>query len=241
MRVQFQQLHKYLVYKYTCIISNKSYIGQTRDLTKRAAAHRKSGSGCVAFRNAIQKYGWNNFKLEVLADCLTVEQANELEQKYIIEHCTMAPTGYNLTSGGLNRIVSEETRQKISSSNKGKLRPKTKEHRNKIAQTLSGRKIPIEIVEKRSLLLKGRKKTAEHINKIIVSNTGKKRTEETKLRMSQSHLNRKLSEETKQKISKANTGKRWQQTQCPVCGKSGRSNAMFRWHFNNCRSITSCV
>ncbi len=28
---------------------------------------------------------------------------------------------------------------------------------------------------------------------------------------------------------------------CPHCGKTGKSNAMFQWHFNNCKQFTDVI
>lgn len=113
MRTEVSSPNNYLIYKHTCDITGKSYVGQTKNIQQRTANHKNPGSRCFAFRNAIQKYGWNEFTTEVLAEGLTVEQANDLESQFIDQYNTLVPAGYNLTSGGLNRVVTEETKKKL--------------------------------------------------------------------------------------------------------------------------------
>jgi group I intron endonuclease len=70
----------------------------------------------VALRNAIQKYGWDNFKVETRE--VPVETLNEEEQKQIKRLNTMAPFGYNLTSGGERCKASDETKKRIGAASK---------------------------------------------------------------------------------------------------------------------------
>jgi group I intron endonuclease len=78
--------------------------------------HRKPSSGCVALSRAIQKYGWDNFKVETRE--VPVETLNEEEQREIKGLNTMAPNGYNLTSGGERFKASDETKKKLSAAAK---------------------------------------------------------------------------------------------------------------------------
>jgi len=110
----------YLVYKHTSP-SGKSYIGFTCDYDRRCKQHISQQSECTAFRNAIQKYGWESFTHEILYTELTLEEACEIEQ-HLIEHLnTLSPHGYNLTTGGDGgRLLSEETKRKMSESRRGR-------------------------------------------------------------------------------------------------------------------------
>ncbi|MDD4242702.1 MAG: NUMOD3 domain-containing DNA-binding protein [Bacilli bacterium] len=116
-------MKKYLIYKFTSP-SGKSYIGQTCDLKRRKILHKNTNT-CRAFHNAIKKYGFENFIEEILKENLTLEDANTFEEIYIEQYNTLAPNGYNLLSGGLNKIPSEETLNKMSknSNNKGENNP----------------------------------------------------------------------------------------------------------------------
>lgn len=92
---------KMIVYKITCTISGKAYIGMTkRSLHARWRAHRSKGSGCWGLKGAIKKYGVAAFKTEVLAEGLSDATAATVEKEMIHVHGTKAPHGYNLTEGG---------------------------------------------------------------------------------------------------------------------------------------------
>lgn len=108
----------YLVYKHTSP-SGKSYIGITNDYTRRCRLHQTTNS-CKRFAVAIRKYGWDNFLHEILYDELTLHQANDREQQAITEYGSVAPYGYNLTTGGRVRVPEAATRAKMSAVHKGK-------------------------------------------------------------------------------------------------------------------------
>lgn len=99
----------YCIYRHTSP-SGKAYIGQTCDYARRIAAH-KGMSLCRAFYNAVKKYGFDSFKHEILIDGLTLEEANLLEDFFIVEHNTLSPHGYNLKTGGGNGAYSEESKR----------------------------------------------------------------------------------------------------------------------------------
>jgi hypothetical protein len=108
--------------------------------------------------------------------------------------------------------VSEETRKKISESNKSKKR--SLEVRLKLALTWTGRKHSEETKNKISEAQKGRKKTPEHIAKIANTKRGKPhrgvpRTEEQKRKQSNAMKGRQppnkgkpMSDEQKRLLSK---------------------------------------
>lgn len=116
----------YLVYKITCTINNKSYVGVTNDLQRRLRDHRNPRSSCKALYNAISAHGWDAFSVCVLVEGLDRHQAYELEPILIVDHQTRVPAGYNITAGGWNGrsgmsyVMSAEHKHKISESHKGK-------------------------------------------------------------------------------------------------------------------------
>ncbi len=90
-----------LIYKITSP-SGKSYIGKTvKSLSERMKGHKtKSGTGCTALTNAINKYGWDELTREIIEENIPEDQLNDRE-KYWIKTCnTIAPHGYNLKEGG---------------------------------------------------------------------------------------------------------------------------------------------
>ena len=108
----------YLIYKHTSP-SGKSYIGQTNDYIRRCYEHQNMNGSSRVFHYAINKYDWNNFIHVILEENLTLEEANIFEEYYIEFYNTLSPNGYNLQSGGLNYITSEETKQKMSEVRSG--------------------------------------------------------------------------------------------------------------------------
>lgn len=198
------------VYKHTCIITGKSYIGQTKNLEKRTKEHIRPSSACHAFRNAIRKYGWNNFTTEILAENLSVQEANTLEEKPIDEHQTLAPQGYNLCKGGKNHTHSEETKLKISLLKRGKPRSEFAK------QQMRGPRGPQPNMRKpKKISDEERAVRSERVRRL---RTGTKHSEETKERMQKPHGIRPT-------------------IQCPKCQRWGADNLMKRWHFSNCKII----
>lgn len=136
------------IYKHTNLINGKSYIGQTS--AKNPNTRWAGGSGYSrrnpVFYNAIKKYGWENFSHEILIDNIqTLEEANKLEIELIAKYHTWIRdpecNGYNTTTGGSGRSheQSEETKQKISDSLKGRVF--SEEHLAKINKTLKRKPI----------------------------------------------------------------------------------------------------
>lgn len=126
-------VRSWCIYKHTLIQTGQVYIGQTNNIKTRwkPSAYKN----CVKFYNAIQKYGWDNFIHEILIDNLTLEEANKLETQYILKYDSINK-GFNLNSGGDNKIASQETREKMSKTRKGI--PKTQKHKQAISNALKG-------------------------------------------------------------------------------------------------------
>ena len=124
-------METWVIYVHTLTLDGRKYIGQTNDIHSRwkPSAYKT----CTKFYNAIQEYGWNNFTHEIIYDNLTLEEANELEEKLIAEYDTIN-NGFNLDSGGLNHLHSQETKDKMSKTRKGV--PKSEEHKKAISEAL---------------------------------------------------------------------------------------------------------
>ena len=155
--------NNWCVYKHTNLINGKIYIGKT---CKKPEHRWNDGKGYKFQRHfwyAIQKYGWDNFSHEIIANNLTAEESKELEIKLIAEYDSMNPNkGYNQTAGGegmlgwhhteeslakirlsnSTRGVSEETKKKMSAIMKEKYKDGNnpflgKEHSQKTKDELS--------------------------------------------------------------------------------------------------------
>jgi len=95
------------IYKITCIITNKHYIGQTVQKTdKRIRDHfkpynlKKKSKVPFLLKQAILKYGKENFKWTILDIANNIEELNEKERYWIKTLNTVSPNGYNLQLGG---------------------------------------------------------------------------------------------------------------------------------------------
>jgi group I intron endonuclease len=145
------------IYKTTNLVNGKIYIGQT-------IGDRPNyiGSGKL-LKAAINKYGKENFKREILEYCDNVDHMNEREVIWIARYdSTNQKIGYNLEHGGngkgkvneetkkkmRGRKVSEETIKKMSEAQKG--RKVSEEHRKKLSEATKGRKLSEEHIKKMS-------------------------------------------------------------------------------------------
>ena len=110
-----------IIYKIQNKINGKIYIGQTvGTLEHRMSQHKANGKKISVIGNAIHKYGWDNFDVEVIDEAETIEELNRKEIYWIGYYKSLSPNGYNLELGGRNALPEEETRKKISEANKGR-------------------------------------------------------------------------------------------------------------------------
>lgn len=121
---------KWKVYCYTNKVNGKKYVGITsaRLLCIRAG-HGAHYKGSRYFYYAIQKYGWESFVPEILANNLSKSDAERLERHFISTLKTQNHDyGYNIDSGGrVPSEVSPEGRESLvraaSGTNNKKARP----------------------------------------------------------------------------------------------------------------------
>lgn len=111
------------IYICTCITTNKSYIGQTKNLKYRIMSEHiqklnKNKHPNKYLQNSWNKYGDNNFEWKILEIC-NIEDLDELEMMWISKLNTIYPNGFNLTNGAdsstRGNIMSEVSRKKMSS------------------------------------------------------------------------------------------------------------------------------
>ncbi len=187
----------YTVYMHICP-SGKRYIGITKLKPEERWKNGKSYKNCILFNRAIEKYGWQNIKHEILFTNLTKEEAENKEIELISYYkSNQKKFGYNIANGG-NCVgsVSDTTRKKISIRTKEAM--SNPEIRKKLSIAQHNRISP----------LKGRKLSEEHKQKLKEASRkymlGRHHSEESKQKMREKALGRKLSEETKEKIRIAN-------------------------------------
>lgn len=118
----------YCVYKHTLPkeFSKKSndmvYIGITSQKPERRWQNGLGYTYNQYFYRAIKKYGWDNFKHEILFSGLSLNQANKKEIELISFYdSTNRSKGYNLQTGGSERYhYSDEIIEKLKESHAGK-------------------------------------------------------------------------------------------------------------------------
>lgn len=196
------------VYKHTSP-SGKVYIGITGQEPK---VRWQCGNGyreCPHFQPAIAKYGWNNFKHEILFTNLTKAEAEQKEIELIAFYkSNQREFGYNTANGGnASGTHSEETKKLIGLKSKGRIPSE-------------------EARRKRSESMKGKHFTEEHKRKIGIANKGKnsgrKASEEARRKMSIAGKGRPKSEEMKRKNSLAQMG-----------GKNHKARAVIQYDLDN--------
>lgn len=86
------------IYLTTNLINGKIYVGKKK--SEKFLNERYLGSGLI-IHNAINKYGKDNFKVELLKWCNSEEELNYEEIKYIAKFNARDPDiGYNILKGG---------------------------------------------------------------------------------------------------------------------------------------------
>lgn len=176
------------------------YIGSAIDINHRWKMHindlRKNKHSSIKLQRHFNKYGEADLQFSILLGCekedlikteqyfidsynpffnicktagssLGYRHSAESRKKQSDSHKKMSnETRQKLSESKKGRILSEETRKKMSESQLGKKRyPLTDEHKKKISESMKGLKQSIETKDKRSKSLMGRKRkpfTLEH-------------------------------------------------------------------------------
>ena len=126
------------IYKITCLINSNIYIGQSVNINERWRGHKKMYCGTAnRLSRSMYKHGVENHKFEIIEECKT-ELLNEREHHWITHFDTFnTKHGLNLLDWG--RVgchkMADETRKKISESNKGRIISESQKKRISIANT----------------------------------------------------------------------------------------------------------
>ena len=188
------------IYRITCTINGKFYIGSALDLRVRQRQHlsdlRRNKHHSITLQRAWNKYTEEAFIFEVLE--LTLPPfLLEREQYWLDKLKPFNPkNGYNIAHNAHSRLglkASAETRKKIGQASKG--HTTSHETREKMRQAQLGRKFSAESLKKRSQTRTGMKHTPETREKLRQINLGKGK-------------GKKLSPEHIEKVRQANLGRK---------------------------------
>lgn len=199
------------IYKLTCSISGKIYVGKSVNIKRRLYQHKSSKEDGY-FQRAVTKHGWDSFEVEILE---TVENFNKLEDNiHLLEReayyinlyeSTNRDKGYNrceFSNDTTGNPVSIETREKMRQKKMGNTINLGKTHSPEAKEKMKDAKLG-----KPNLSCVGKVCSDETKNKIRLSKLGKKQTEEHKEKIRLSNLGRVVTEETREKIRLSNLGK----------------------------------
>jgi len=102
----------------------KVYIGQSIEIENRLYKYK---SACckkqAKIYHSIKKYGWESHSFDIIHKC-SISELNDLEVYYINKYNSVKD-GLNLAYGGGSSLLTEEHKEKISNSLKGKKRPES--------------------------------------------------------------------------------------------------------------------
>ena len=142
--------NKYCVYVHI-VPNDKKYYGMTKNVKKRWRSNGRGYKQNINFYSDIITYGWDNIKHLIIADNLTKEEAELLEEELIRENRTYdSEYGYNkfigikwtdeqkevLSETHKGKVLSKETRKKLSEAHKGHI--VSDETRKKMSISRSG-------------------------------------------------------------------------------------------------------
>lgn len=220
----------YYVYEITNLINDKKYIGK-RACNCNIEDDKYMGSG-YALKEAIKKYGKENFKKDVLIECSSEEEAFAWEDFYTVKVNAWSNRNYyNLKRGGKGgkTELAQESKNKIGTANKKHW--ENEEYRKRMIKIFKN----INIGKKNPMY--GKKHSQETKNKISLANTGREFSEEYKRRCSERMIGRfagekhynygkKMSLETRMKMSKSQTGKKRSEETKAKMSKSSTNRVM---------------
>ena len=218
--------------------NKKVYVGITKLQTSDRWRNGKGYKNQKFMYQAIQKYGWNNIKHEILFDNLSQEEAEQKERELIQKYkSNNAKYGYNIENGGNSKgKMSDSEKKKRSEKIRGKNNPMHGVKRFGAENPMFGRKWTVEQKKAQSEKIKGRycgennpmygrKHSADELHKMSVQNVGSKNPNSKKIRCIETG-------KIYDCIKDAATEMKTSQSNLSACLKGNtRTAAGFRWEY----------
>jgi group I intron endonuclease len=207
----------YSIYRFTNLVNGKVYIGKTiNTLAARIERHMfdvKAGSK-YALHRAIRKYGIEQFDAEVIFVTFDENDLAHYEKHFIAEYrsCTLDDSlGYNMTRGG-DGFDSDTAKRNARRRVDNGTHPWCGSANNdaKVKNGTHPFQGTVGATRARNLANKLAEAGVHNFQGTQGIALHKKQLEAGTHHSQQDHV-------------------------CPHCQKSGKSSAMFRWHFDNCK------
>lgn len=204
----------YTVYKHTAP-NGKVYIGITGQKPEKRWQNGSGHKRNKHLYSAIRKYGWENFKHEIICQApMNAAQAGAVEKSFTALYDSANPDkGYNHSAGGecgaLGVRRSAETCRKLSESHKGKT-PWNKWKKGQISPN-KGKHLSPETRRRLSEARKG----ANH------PNYGRHLSAETRRKTSEASKGKHRSPEARRKMSESHKGKAPSNQKAVICVETG--------------------
>jgi group I intron endonuclease len=167
------------IYKITCLITNKVYVGQTVDFNQRwSKYYNLNCKSQVRIYNSLKKYKVENHVFEIIEECLVEEldQKEEYYKQYFIDNIGWDMVLFCQLKDGKGGYKSEITKQKMrkpkpngfgfGKKHSDKTKQKMSEKRYSEEQKLKMRKPKITSKKGKEHGLFGKPKSKEHIKNI---------------------------------------------------------------------------
>ncbi len=189
----------------------KVYIGQAGIFKNRKRGHTCALNNQRHFnmhlQRAFNKYGKDNFNIELIEECLESE-LDDREVHYVaLYKSNQSEYGYNLNSGGNRPVMHDEVKERISKAHMGKIVKQST--RDKLRDINLGKKLSEEQKERQRQYMLERSKGLTDEDRMFLSKSASyKRTEETKKKMSLASTGNVPSTETRLKLAAINLQKK---------------------------------
>ena len=200
------------IYRITCIVNKKIYIGSAVNLRQRWRSHRSTLQRNV-HRNVILQHAWNkygeqSFTFEILELVLPMSLTAR-EQYWFQKIKPFGRKGFNIVReagsnvGNKGRVGQKNTPEAIEKMRQAKIgKPRPPETRERLRQANLGNKRSPESIEKQKQAQIGHKHTPETIEKIRQAKLNQ--SPETRKKISDALRGRKPSPQTIESVKRAN-------------------------------------